>query len=132
MSITQGVLAQSPEPEPPDKVLDNNPDRKTSRSKDENQQQTQPTYNAESGTHWWRPAWEVNAHPLCHHAPLIIIIIIIIIIITKVSHCWHHVSFDFTFCFFLYAVVVDSSTWLIKLTLSSHKRTTKQTFQTLI
>ena len=62
MSITQGVLAQSPEPEAHDKVLDNNPDRigswkcwflrrgenrstrrKTSRSKDENQQQTQPT-----------------------------------------------------------------------------------------
>ena len=67
MSITQGVLAQSPEPEACDKVLDNNPDRigiwkcwflrrgenrstrrKTSRSKDENQQQTQPTYDAES------------------------------------------------------------------------------------
>ena len=27
MSITQGVLAQSPEPEAHDKVLDNNPDR---------------------------------------------------------------------------------------------------------
>ena len=27
MSITQGVLAQSPEPEARDKVLDNNPDR---------------------------------------------------------------------------------------------------------
>ena len=53
--ITRGVLAQSPEPEAHDKVLDNNPDRigsflrrgenrstrrKTSRSKDENQQQT--------------------------------------------------------------------------------------------
>ena len=68
MSITQGVLAQSPEPEAHDKVLDNNPDRigiwkcwflwrgenrstrrKTSRSKDENQQQTQPTYDAEPG-----------------------------------------------------------------------------------
>ena len=67
MSITRGVLAQSPEPEAHDKVLDNNPDRigiwkcwflrrgenrrtriKTSRSKDENQQQTQPTYDAES------------------------------------------------------------------------------------
>ena len=65
MSITRGVLAQSPEPEAHDKVLDNNPDRigiwkcwflrrgenrstrrKTSRSKDENQQQTQPTYDA--------------------------------------------------------------------------------------
>ena len=62
MSITWGVLAQSPEPEPHDKVIDNNPDRsgiwkfwflrrgqshstqrKTSWSKDENQQQTQPT-----------------------------------------------------------------------------------------
>ena len=77
MSITRGVLAQSPEPEAHDKVLDNNPDRigiwkcwflrrgenrstgrKTSRSKDENQQQTQPTYDAESagiepGPHWW-------------------------------------------------------------------------------
>ena len=68
MSITRGVLAQSPEPEAHDKVLDNNPDRigiwkcwfvrrgenrstrrKTSRSKEENQQQTQPTYDAESG-----------------------------------------------------------------------------------
>ena len=66
MSITRGVLAQSPEPEAHDKVLDNNPDRigiwrkwekgenrstrrKTSRSKDENQQQTQPTYDAETG-----------------------------------------------------------------------------------
>ena len=68
MSITRGVVAQSPEPEAHDKVLDNNPDRigiwkcwflrrgenrstrrKTSRSKDENQQQTQPTYDAESG-----------------------------------------------------------------------------------
>ena len=66
MSITRGVLAQSPEPKARDKVLDNNPDRigiwkcwflrrgenrstrrKTSRSKDENQQQTQPTYDAE-------------------------------------------------------------------------------------
>ena len=36
--------------------------RKTSRSKDENQQQTQPTFDAESG----RPAWEANAQPLCH------------------------------------------------------------------
>ena len=76
MSITWGVLAQSPEPEAHDKVLDNYPDRigiwkcwflrrgenrstrrKTSRSKDENQQQTQPTYGAESvnGTRaaWW-------------------------------------------------------------------------------
>ena len=63
MSITRGVLAQSH-----DKVLDNNPDRigiwkcwflrrgenrstrrKTSRSKDENQQQTQRTYDAGSG-----------------------------------------------------------------------------------
>ena len=68
MLITQGVLAHSPEPEDHDKVLDNNPDRvgiwkcwflrrgenrsarrKTSRSKDENQQQTQPTYDAKSG-----------------------------------------------------------------------------------
>ena len=68
MPITREVLAQSPEPEAHDKVLDNNPDRigikkcwclrrgknrntqrKTSRSKDENQQQTQPTYDAESG-----------------------------------------------------------------------------------
>ena len=61
---------RSPKPEAHDKVLDNNPDRigiwkcwflrrgetrrtrrRTSRSKEENQQQTQPTY--ESGTHWW-------------------------------------------------------------------------------
>ena len=69
MSITLGLLAQSPEPIA--KAHDNNPDRtriwkcwflrrggnrrtrrKTSRSKDENQQQTQPTfetYNAASG-----------------------------------------------------------------------------------
>ena len=66
MSITRGVLAQSPEPEAHDKVT--NPDRigiwkcwflrtgenrstrrKTSWSKDKNQQQTQPTYDAESG-----------------------------------------------------------------------------------
>ena len=70
---TQGALARPPEPEAHDKVLDNNPDRigiwkcwflrrgrnrrKTSRSKEENQQQTQPTYDAgpgiEHGTHWW-------------------------------------------------------------------------------
>jgi len=62
------VLAQSPEPEAHDKVLDNNPDRigiwkcwflrreenqsarrKTSQSKEENQQQTQPTYDTGSG-----------------------------------------------------------------------------------
>ena len=68
MTIARGVLARSPEPEAHDKVLDNNPDRigiwkcwflrrgenrstrrKTSQSKDENQQQTQPTYDAESG-----------------------------------------------------------------------------------
>ena len=85
MSITRGVLAQSPEPEAHDKVLDNNPDRigiwkcwflrrgenrstrrKTSRSKDENQQQTQPTYDAESGHIGGGPAWEVNAQPLRH------------------------------------------------------------------
>ena len=68
MSITQGVLAQSPKSEAHDKVLDNNPDRigiwkcwflrrgenrstrrKTSRSKNENQQQIQPKKDAESG-----------------------------------------------------------------------------------
>ena len=72
MSITRGVLAQSPEPEAHDKVLDNNPDRiwkcwflrrgenrstrrKTSRSKDENQQQTDMTLSPgiEPGPHWW-------------------------------------------------------------------------------
>ena len=64
MSITRGVLAQSPEPEAHDKVLDNNPDRigilncwflrrGENRSKDENQQQTQPTYDAESGNRTW-------------------------------------------------------------------------------
>ena len=90
MSITRGVLAQSPEPEAHDKVLDNNPDRigiwkcwflrtgenrstrrKTSRSKDENQQQTQPTSDTESresnpGRIGGRPAWETNAQPLRH------------------------------------------------------------------
>ena len=59
------MLARSPEPEVHDKVLDNNRDRigiwkswflrrgenrttqgETSRSKEENQQQTQPTYEA--------------------------------------------------------------------------------------
>ena len=68
MSITWGVLAQSLEPEAHDKVLENNPDqigiwkcwflrrgenrstrRKTSQSKDKNQQQTQPTDDTESG-----------------------------------------------------------------------------------
>ena len=50
------MLAQSPEPEAHEKVLDNNPDRigiwstgKTSRSKDENQQQTQLPYDSEAG-----------------------------------------------------------------------------------
>ena len=65
---TQGLFARSPVPEAHDKVLDNNPDRiriwkcwflrrgenrstrrKTSQSKVENQQQTQPTYDAGSG-----------------------------------------------------------------------------------
>ena len=61
MSITRGVLAQSPEPKIRDefKGLTDNPDRIgiwKSRSKDENQQQTQPTYDAECGNrrpHWW-------------------------------------------------------------------------------
>ena len=67
MSITREELAKCPKPEAQDKVLDNNPDRigickcwclrrgenqsfqrKTSWSKEENQQQTQPTYGAES------------------------------------------------------------------------------------
>ena len=61
------MLARTPEPEAHDKMLDNNPDRvgiseswflrrgenrstrrKTSRSKEENQQQTQPRYDAGS------------------------------------------------------------------------------------
>ena len=45
------MLAQSPEPEAHDKVLDINPDRIgiwKCRSKDENQQQTRPAYDAES------------------------------------------------------------------------------------
>ena len=68
MSITRGELGQPPEPEAHDTVFDNNLDRsgiwkcwflrreenrstrrKTSRSKDENQQQSQPIYDAESG-----------------------------------------------------------------------------------
>ena len=72
MSITWEVLSQSPEPEAHDKVFDNNPDgigilkccflrrgenqstwRKTSQRKDENQQQTQPTYDAKSGNRTW-------------------------------------------------------------------------------
>ena len=63
------MLAQSPKPEAHDKVLDNSPDRigiwkckflrrgenrstprKTSRSREENQQQTQPTYDTVSGS----------------------------------------------------------------------------------
>ena len=70
MSITLEVFAKSPEPEAHDKVLGNNPDRigiwkcwllrrgenrsiwrKTSRSKDDNQQQTQPTFDAEYPGH---------------------------------------------------------------------------------
>ena len=58
MSITRGVLAQSPEPE--DRIgiwkcwflrrgENRSTRRKTSRSKDENQQQTRPTHDAESG-----------------------------------------------------------------------------------
>ena len=62
------MLAQSPQPEAHDKVLDNNPDQigiwkcwflkrgenrstrtKTARSRVENQQQAQPTYDAGSG-----------------------------------------------------------------------------------
>ena len=62
------MLARSPEPEAHDKVLDNNPDRigiwkcwflrrgrnrntrrKTSRSKEENQQKTQPKYDTGTG-----------------------------------------------------------------------------------
>ena len=84
---------QSPEPEAHDKVLDNNPDRigiwkcwflrrgenrstrrKTSRSKDENQQQTQPTrrvWESNPGHIGGRPAWEVNAQPLRHPCSLL-------------------------------------------------------------
>ena len=62
-----GSACRAPEPEAYDKMFDNNPDRigiwkcwflrrgenrrtlgKTSRSKEENQQQTQPTYDAGS------------------------------------------------------------------------------------
>ena len=35
------------------------------QSRDENQQQTQPTYDAESGNRTW-PAWKANAQPLRH------------------------------------------------------------------
>ena len=68
-SLTRGVLAQSSKPEDHDKVLHNNPNRigiwkcwflrrggnrstqrKASRSKDENQQQTEPTCNARNRT----------------------------------------------------------------------------------
>ena len=51
--------------------------RKTSRSKDENQQQTQPTYDADRvpesnpGHIGGRPAWEVNAQPLRHRSETI-------------------------------------------------------------
>ena len=93
MSITRGVLAQSPEPEAHDKVLDNNPDRigiwkcwflrrrenqstrrKTSRSKDENQQQTQPTYDAESGN---RTQATLVGDECSHHC-----------VIPALSPCW--------------------------------------------
>ena len=87
MPTARGVLAQSPEPEAHDKVLYNNPGRmgiwkcwflrrgenqsrrrKTFRSKDENQQQTQLTYDAESGNrtrpHWWeRRVLSPMGHP---------------------------------------------------------------------
>ena len=87
------MLALSPEPEAHDKVLDNViqielefgnqlvfeergkpevPGEKLSRSKDENQQQTQPTYDrrrvleSNPGHIDRSPAWEVNAQPLRH------------------------------------------------------------------
>ena len=55
--------------------------RKTSQSKDENQQQTQPTFDVESGnrtraTFGGRPAWEANAQPLRHPcSPLLLLVV---------------------------------------------------------
>ena len=68
MSITRGVLAQSPEPE--DRIgiwkcwflrrgENRSTRRKTSRSKDENRE-------SNPGHIGGRPAWEVNAPPLRH------------------------------------------------------------------
>ena len=59
MSITQGEERGKPEHR-----------RKTSRSKDENQQQTQPTkrrrVRESNPSHiGGRPVWEVNAQPQC-------------------------------------------------------------------
>ena len=74
--MARGVLTQSPEPDAHDIVLDNNPDpigiwrcwflgrgenrstrRKTSRSKDENQQRLNPhmtpSPGIKPGPHWW-------------------------------------------------------------------------------
>ena len=93
--------AQSPEPpEAHDKVLDNNPDeigiqkcwflrkgenrstrRKTSRGKEENQQQTQPTYDGGSGNRtratWWEASALTTAPSLlpCFHTQTMKIII---------------------------------------------------------
>ena len=87
MSITRGVLAQSPEPEAHDKVLDNNPDRMEMLVFEERGKPEYPEKNlseqgretATNSTHIWRrvwesnpghiggrPAWEVNAQPLRH------------------------------------------------------------------
>ena len=79
MSITRGVLARSPKPEAYDKVLGNNTDgigiwfwrttrRKTSRSKEENQQQTHnphmtPSPGIEPGPHWWEASAGLTTAP---------------------------------------------------------------------
>ena len=49
ISIYSELLASGPSPKLKDKSMDFVTAVKTSRSKDENQQQTQPTYDAESG-----------------------------------------------------------------------------------
>ena len=55
MSITRGVLAQSPEPEAHDKVLDNNPDRIGARTRTNNKLNPHmtPSPGIEPGPHWW-------------------------------------------------------------------------------
>ena len=58
MSITRGVLAQSPEPEARDKVLDNNPDRIGIWKCWFLRRGDIPGHIGR------RPAWEVNAQPL--------------------------------------------------------------------
>ena len=71
MSITRGVLAQSPEPEAHDKVLDNNPEGKTgvpgekpfgARTRTNNKLNPHRTRESNPGHIGGRPAWEWNKY----------------------------------------------------------------------